>query len=57
MPLTNKNKRKAKSSSVKPITKQVEDPEQHIDMFDSDDVSFMVFYLYFKTSYTKPENI
>ena len=56
MPLTNKNKRKAKSSSVKPITKQVEDPEQHIDMFDSDDVSFMVFYLYFKTSYTKPEN-
>ena len=47
MPLTNKNKRKAKSSSVKPIAKQVEDPEQHIDMFDSDDVSFVIFYFIF----------
>ena len=42
MPLTNRNKKKSKSSSIQPPVKQVEDPDLQINMFDSDDVSITI---------------
>ena len=43
MRLAKRNKRSTKSSTAQPTIVQTEDPDQHINMFDSDDVSMAIF--------------